>query len=1078
MAIEYRDKRVSINIDSIYFNGQLCDTVRVNDEYDLIHPPFSYTFSDDNKYVVLGPYGDVEGEVEIPATYAGKSVYAIGGYQGMDVTKVTCLDSGVVAMDYGFTDCARLLEVSGVAYAGRYAFQGCSSLRTFSSELYGLGESAFEGCRSLTEICLSKLVGAIPYNCFKDCGSLRTVYFSGTEYEWSQMDIADGNAVLNNATIIYHNHSYDYTTITEPTCTTGGQSLKRCDCGAEEYVTWNALGHDWPDDWVITVAPTCTTDGKKKRTCKRDGCNAFEESGEGLEAYGHDHSGEWFYGPPPTCDSPGVRFNFCKNCHGDGMSESVPALGHKMGAFKTIKEPTYTEPGVKRSECQREGCDYYELKSIQALESVFEFTQLNDGNYSVKARNGAVVTGDIEIPSSVSGGNVTEIAKDGFSGRTITSVVIPGSVITIGENAFKGCANLESVIIGEGTTTIGRRAFYSCDSLTSIVIPASITSIDDYAFMHAEKILSVFYGDLYSVKYDTISFSNITANPLKSNKDTVLYLYSEIDPKIDLKIDGNFWRYVNKVPRAWCRLSEDHEMGESIVDKQPDCSNKGHQYWECKKCGYIEEEELDYKHDFGDEWHIEKSATTVSDGLKYQICTECGAHSASVSFVKPVDFANPTPYADEDGDGEDDLFKLTKSRPGEQTKTWAILHRRADEVIPDPGIYPDEMFPSFPHVSPIQVPNELVLPTYAPDKYPIMHIGASGFAYAKYKYDSLTVRPFRVGIPYLITTIDRNAFEGSMVEAVVIEDTEEHPSQIKYIDFAAFRNCVYLQRINFPKSVKWICSNAFDGCTKLKNVTIPYGVTRIESGAFSNLASGSTIYVAEPEKPALWANDWCDEASTRVVWGYNVNYDNFAFEEIKDDYGQVKAFSVRAINTSLEGDIHIPSQYLGVPVTHIAAGGFAGCEKITSVKIESGIYNIGEGAFAHCPNLVKVATPNTILHIEAFAFNDCKNLKCLIIGDSIKSIGAYALPDLGRKYIYYHGDASKWAKVQISSYGNSVATNKIYFYSLDEPTGTLNYWHYVDSEAVVWGYTEDTNVYLVTESGEFLTDEQDNLLIL
>jgi hypothetical protein len=48
----------------------------------------------------------------------------------------------------------------------------------------------------------------------------------------------------------------------------------------------------------------------------------------------------------------------------------------------------------------------------------------------------------------------------------------------------------------------------------------------------------------------------------------------------------------------------------------------------------------------------------------------------------------------------------------------------------------------------------------------------------------------------------------------------------------------------------------------------------------------------------------------------------------------------------------------------------------------------------------------------------------------------------------------------------------------DIPSGWADDWH-DGSVTVVWGYTEeDTNTYLVTESGEFLTDEQGNLLII
>ena len=60
--------------------------------------------------------------------------------------------------------------------------------------------------------------------------------------------------------------------------------------------------------------------------------------------------------------------------------------------------------------------------------------------------------------------------------------VIPNSVTTIGQNAFKGCTGLSSISIPSSVTTIERSAFQSCSGLTSLIIPDGVTSIEGSAF--------------------------------------------------------------------------------------------------------------------------------------------------------------------------------------------------------------------------------------------------------------------------------------------------------------------------------------------------------------------------------------------------------------------------------------------------------------------------------------------------------------------------------------------------------------------------------------------------------------------
>ena len=72
-----------------------------------------------------------------------------------------------------------------------------------------------------------------------------------------------------------------------------------------------------------------------------------------------------------------------------------------------------------------------------------------------------------------------------------TSITIPNSVTSIGEEAFCGCTGLTSVTIPNSVTSIGEEAFFGCTGLTSITIPTSVTSIGDYAFSNCTGLTSI-----------------------------------------------------------------------------------------------------------------------------------------------------------------------------------------------------------------------------------------------------------------------------------------------------------------------------------------------------------------------------------------------------------------------------------------------------------------------------------------------------------------------------------------------------------------------------------------------------------
>ena len=78
-----------------------------------------------------------------------------------------------------------------------------------------------------------------------------------------------------------------------------------------------------------------------------------------------------------------------------------------------------------------------------------------------------------------------------FRKQNIKSYVIPSSVTSIGDSAFKDCGSLSTIVIPSSVTSIGDGAFFCCRSLSEIVIPSSVTSIGDHAFYDCRSLSEI-----------------------------------------------------------------------------------------------------------------------------------------------------------------------------------------------------------------------------------------------------------------------------------------------------------------------------------------------------------------------------------------------------------------------------------------------------------------------------------------------------------------------------------------------------------------------------------------------------------
>lgn len=119
----------------------------------------------------------------------------------------------------------------------------------------------------------------------------------------------------------------------------------------------------------------------------------------------------------------------------------------------------------------------------------------------------------IYIPESIDGYTVTAIGDYAFFEASLTEIILPKTIETIGSAAFYNCSNLDNVSLPNSLISIGSFAFAQCTSLKSIDIPASTQNIDIFAFINCSKLSNVKI-ELKSTFAQT-AFLNCPGSPIK-----------------------------------------------------------------------------------------------------------------------------------------------------------------------------------------------------------------------------------------------------------------------------------------------------------------------------------------------------------------------------------------------------------------------------------------------------------------------------------------------------------------------------------------------------------------------------------
>ena len=228
---------------------------------------------------------------------------------------------------------------------------------------------------------------------------------------------------------------------------------------------------------------------------------------------------------------------------------------------------------------------------------------------------------------------VRSIGNSAFTDcKSLTSVTIPNSVTSIGRGAFSSCASLTGIWVAEGNshyvsdasgvlfdkdkttlvqcpgafavytipgsvTSIGDDAFSGCASLTSVTIPDSVTSIGNYAFSCCGSPTDVYFTGTetawncitigtandalknanihYNYVSHTHSYKDVVTAPTCTEKGYTTHTCSCGDSYVDT--------YVDALGHAW---------DSGTVTKQPTATETGIRTYACTRCSATKTETI------------------------------------------------------------------------------------------------------------------------------------------------------------------------------------------------------------------------------------------------------------------------------------------------------------------------------------------------------------------------------------------------------------------------------------------------------------------------------------------------------
>lgn len=379
----------------------------------------------------------------------------------------------------------------GITYLGNYAFYYCTKITSISipDSVTKIGSNAFSLCTSLVDVVIPDSVSTIAAGAFSSCTSLKSVSLP--------------NKLTSIYDLLFSNCS-NLESINLPTSIggIGGFAFSNCKKLSSislpegtRYINAQAFG-----GCISLKTISLPTSVKWIRDGAFVGCSGLTDVYYGGTIEGRETYNALLH----SWSNIDNNLLYVANWHYAG-NHFILASG-KCGANDDNLDWTLFEYG------------HMIISGEGAIKNFYK-----DGD--TWAINGERF--NVTIKSVILEEGITKIGNYAFQQcENLTSIVIPDSVSSYGNEPFVGCTQLitsgpangdynikidcktkdlhtrfeyfpylSSVVIPDGVETIGN-AFYNCNQLSYVKIPGSVTSIGMYAFEKCENLKDVYYDGI------------------------------------------------------------------------------------------------------------------------------------------------------------------------------------------------------------------------------------------------------------------------------------------------------------------------------------------------------------------------------------------------------------------------------------------------------------------------------------------------------------------------------------------------------------------------------------------------------